>query len=161
MKTGSALSPDAYKQAVKKKLRNFSYIGEERFSGHFIGPFFFFTHHCYWEWNRRATAEMNNAIGFIRQTADGTRVYYWRTKGFFQPFYVLTSLLIWSAFWLLICLLCKAIEEFLPYISWFSVYCTLLACLVSATNSSVTENGKLGREILDYFLGDPTMGKGA
>ena len=105
--------------------------------------------------------KMNNAIGFIRQTAHGTRVFYWRTKGFFQPFYVLVSLLIWSALWLLICLISKTIGGFLPYIPWFSVYCTLLTCLVSAINSSVTENGKLGREILDYFLGNPTMGKGA
>jgi hypothetical protein len=160
MKIDSSLSPAVYKQIVKKKLHNFSYIGQERFSGHFIGPFFFFTHHCYWEWNRRITAEMNNAIGFIRQTPTGTRLHYIRTRGIFQPFYTLVSFLAWSVLWLLIGLFAKALPELLPYVPLCGIYGTLLLWLCTAINSSITENGKIGREILDYFLGDPTMGKG-
>lgn len=161
MKADSFLFPAEYRQAVRKKLRNFSYIGQERFSGHFIGPFFFITHHCYWEWNRRITAEMNNAIGFIRQTPTGTRAYYFRTKGFFQPFYFFAGLLGTAAWLLLIGTIAGALEEMLPYILWFGLYGALLLGLISAINSSITENGKIGRQILDYFLGDPTMGKGA
>ena len=91
----SPLSPAAYKAAVRGRLENYRNFLDERFTGRFIGPVFYITHHSFWEWNRRTTGEMNNAIGFLKKTETGCRVCFIHTTGITNPFHLIVYFLLY------------------------------------------------------------------
>lgn len=154
----SPLSPKEYRAAVRDKFENFHNFWEERYSGFFLGSCFCICHHSYTEWNRRITGEMNNAIGFLKKTEDGCRVYFIHTTGLLNPFYMLVyfalfsliSLFYWQA-------------EGLPsdhlWISWLLSGVSIVLCAIgTAISHGLTENGIRGGDSLYNLMFDPTFG---
>lgn len=154
----SPLSPKEYKNAASDKLENFRNFRDERYTGRFIGPCFYVTHHCYTEWNRKITGEMNNAMGFIRKTETGCKVYFLHTAGILNPFhFLLYSLLAFSFIYFKLGTSIYSPLQTGPIILVAAVI-TLLFGLLTALRDSLTENGIDGADSLYAFLSDPTFG---
>ena len=156
MTVDSPLSPADYKAAVRDKLENFRNLRDERYSGFFIGPLFCITHHSYWEWNRRITGEMNNAIGFLTKTDEGCRVRFIHTTGILSPFYLIAYFLLF--------MLVSLFYELPAGAEWAMVLiggvATLVFAVCSAISDALTENGIRGGDTLYALMEDPTFGEG-
>lgn len=154
----SPLSPKEYKRAARSNIENFRNLWDARYTGCFIGPCFYVTHHCYTEWNRKITGEMNNAIGFIRKAENGCRVYFLHTAGILNPFHFLLYFLI--SFGLIYLKLGTGTNPSLQasVILLIAVAFTIFIGLFSALQDSLTENGIDGADRLYAFLSDPTFG---
>ncbi len=158
----SPLTPKQYRQAAQDKMENFRNFWDERFTGYFIGPVFFITHHCHIEWNRKITGERNNAIGFLRKSEGGCRVYFVHTTGLVSP----TSLLFWFAFVWAAFYVVGFLKGFsLPQEEWWvypviSAVIMLITAIGSAISDALTENGIRGANTLLEFMLDPTFGSG-
>lgn len=161
MTIDSPLPPASYKAAVRDKLENFRNFWDERFSGHFIGPVFCITHHSYWEWNRRTTGEMNNAIGFLKKTETGCRVHYIHTTGILTPFHLVVYFLLFMVISILYWRNDAVNAETAVTASGVvSVICLVMFSLISAISNALTENGIRGGDTLHALMEDPTFGQG-
>lgn len=156
MTLDSPLSPAQYKAAVRDKLENFRNFRDERFTGFFIGPTFCITHHCYTEWNRRITGEMNNAIGFLKKTDTGCRIHFIHTTGILSPFYLIAYFLLF--------MVVSLFYELPAGAQWAMVVIsgvtTLVFAVISAITDALTENGIRGADTLYALMEDPTFGQG-
>lgn len=140
--------------ALKRNFQNPFYVFDERVTGFVLGPFFAVAHYQPWEWNRRITAECNRAWGFVKEVDGELEISFLRSRGFLSPF--------WLLFYTLVCeliFLCTFSDY--AYISlkgmdWaFSVFCSLLACGLSAVQDSMTERGQSGAYEIDKLLKNP------
>ena len=141
-----------YMADMKSQLSNFTDFGVERFTGIIIGKFFSVTHHCGHEMNRRVTNEKHRAIGYVSACDEGTKITCIRLAGMTNPL----SLVLIYLFCLLLSLLTGVGGEAfsLPGLLLYAVI-TLVAALVTAISSSVTERGQEGSRTLTAFLLDP------
>lgn len=157
----SPLSPAAYKAAVRGRLENYRNFLDERFTGRFIGPVFYITHHSFWEWNRRTTGEMNNAIGFLKKTETGCRVCFIHTTGITNPFHLIVYFLLYIVVGIIsmrdASLDAAAIRNVILLLSLFG---TALTAIVTAISNALTENGIRGEDSLYALMEDPTFGQG-
>lgn len=152
MKVFSKLPYEIYLHEMKEHLSGFTNFGIERFTGIVVGRFFSITHHNGHEFNRKITGEKHRAIGFVRPCEGGTQVFCIRLAGMTNPL----SLLGLFGFCILICLLRGGTElAFMPAMLIANAVITLIAALVSAFASSITEQGQEGSKVLTAFLIDP------
>lgn len=157
----SPLSPKQYKAAVRSRLENYRNFWDERYTGRFIGPVFYITHHSYWEWNRRITGEMNNAIGFIKKTESGCTVHFIHTTGILNPFHLILFFLIFmivGVFNFQDVPLDKG--EVLGIQLLISFTALIITSLITAISDALTENGLRGENCLYELMMDPTFGQG-
>lgn len=157
----SPLSPKQYKAAVRSRLENYRNFWDERYTGRFIGPVFYITHHSYWEWNRRITGEMNNAIGFIKKTESGCTVHFIHTTGILNPFHLILFFLIFmivGVFNFQDVPLDKG--EALGIQLLISFTALIITSLITAISDALTENGLRGETCLYELMMDPTFGQG-
>lgn len=157
----SPLSPKQYKAAVRSRLENYRNFWDERYTGRFIGPVFYITHHSYWEWNRRITGEMNNAIGFIKKTESGCTVHFIHTTGILNPFHLILFFLIFmivGVFNFQDVPLDKG--EALGIQLLISFTALIITSLITAISDALTENGLRGENCLYELMMDPTFGQG-
>lgn len=157
----SPLSPKQYKAAVRSRLENYRNFWDERYTGRFIGPVFYITHHSYWEWNRRITGEMNNAIGFIKKTESGCSVHFIHTTGILNPFHLILFFLIFmivGVFNFQDVPLDKG--EALGIQLLISFTALIITSLITAISDALTENGLRGENCLYELMMDPTFGQG-
>lgn len=143
---------ERYIRDMKSQLSNFSNFGVERFTGFIIGRFFSVSHHCGYEWNRRISNEKHRAIGYVNACDEGTKITCIRLAGMTNPL----SLVLIYLFCLLLSLLAGVGDEAfsLPGLLLYAVI-TLVAALVTAISSSVTDRGQEGSRTLTAFLLDP------
>ncbi len=85
MRILSELSKADYLSAMKDRMGGHFELGQERFTGFFVGPVFSVTHHSGWEYNRRYTNVKNTAIGIVKEAESGCTVSYFTMKGFLAP----------------------------------------------------------------------------
>ena len=157
----SPLSPKQYKAAVRSRLENYRNFWDERYTGRFIGPVFYITHHSYWEWNRRVTGEMNNAIGFIKKTESGCSVHFIHTTGILNPFH----LILFFLFFMIVGVfsfrdLPLDKGEALGILLLISFIGLIITALITAISDALTENGLRGESCLYELMMDPTFGQG-
>jgi hypothetical protein len=137
---------------MKQQMSSFTAFGMERLTGIIVGRFFSVTYHSGHEFNRRITNEKHRAIGFVRPCEEGTQVFFIRLAGMTNPL----SLIGLFGFCFLICLLRGGSElALMPEMIIANVVITLIAALVSAFVSSITERGQEGSKTLTAFLIDP------
>lgn len=152
MKVFSKLPYEVYLHEMKEHLSGFTEFGIERFTGFIVGRFFSITHHNAYEFNRKITGEKHRAIGFVRPSEGGTEVFCIRLAGMTNPL----SLLGLFGFCILICLLRGGPDlALMPVMLIADAVITLIAALVSAFASSITERGQEGSKVLTAFLIDP------
>ena len=157
----SPLSPKQYKAAVRSRLENYRNFLDERYTGRFIGPVFYITQHSYWEWNRRVTGEMNNAIGFIKKTESGCSVHFIHTTGILNPFH----LILFFLFFMIVGVfsfrdLPLDKGEALGILLLISFIGLIITALMTAISDALTENGLRGESCLYELMMDPTFGQG-
>ena len=90
------LPKSAYLSAMKENMSSHFAFGVERFTGFFIGNFFYITYHSGYEWNRRITNQKNTAIGFVKNAGDGESgcdVHFFQFKGLLCPLVFLPTYL--------------------------------------------------------------------
>ena len=89
------LSPKEYLSAMKGRMSGHFELGQERFTGFFLGRLFYVTHHAGYEWNRRITNEKSAALGYVKKVETGCEVHCIRFRGMlcplqFIPFYLIS-----------------------------------------------------------------------
>ena len=97
MYTTSPLSPNDYRNAIRASLSNFSNPYRERFTGFFIGKWFYLTHHCEHEYGHRNTPQ-SAAAGYIKETENGSELHFLCFRGLFCPVPFLVIMLLTTAF---------------------------------------------------------------
>ena len=90
----STHTPKEYKKAMKARMGSRFAIGSERFTGIFIGRFFYITHHAGYEWNRRITCQTNSAWGRIKKSESGSDIHFHKAYGWFCPHMLLLYIVI-------------------------------------------------------------------
>lgn len=149
----SDLPRNAYLYSLRQQTGSWLELGMERFTGVFLGSFFYITYHSGYEWNRRITNEKNRAIGFVRRHGEGSKVCFLRFKGYLEP--------VCLAVIFLVCLLVlymtasAAGVEFLPWYYGVAFAAAFFACAVSAVRDSLTERGQEGARVLLAALRNP------
>ena len=138
----------AYCKILRQKLDSPFYLFDERMNGIIIGPFFSIAHHAAWEWNRKVTSECNRAWGYVREKDGVTEVRFIRGKGMFAPS--------WLIFYTLLCafFIYNGIETIIPEMWYASIGISVVICLISAVQDSLTENGIAGAGEITRFLKD-------
>ncbi len=79
------ISKQKYLAALKNQMGSLLHIGKKRYTGFFLGSFFYITRHSAWEWNRRITNQKSAVLGFLKSTNDGCNAYFLRFSGGFCP----------------------------------------------------------------------------
>lgn len=158
MIVSSNLSKKAYLEEFRSQVKgNFFCFGEERFTGFVIGNFFSIAYHSGYEWNRRLTNEKNRAIGFVRKSGAGCKVYAVRLRGYTNP---LSLILIFTLFlWLF------AVKQqdytsgweqwFAPASVWPALMATVISAAISALHAFVSEREQQGWSMVTSLLHCP------
>ena len=153
----SDLTPMVYMDALKGEMGSFIEFGQERFTGYFLGRFFYVTHHAGYEWNRRITNQKNAALGYVRKAEDGSQVRFLRFKGILCPGQFLFT------YFLLILIFAVAMtfegvwmgEAFLLLLA-IGLATMLIIALPATFFESLTERSKEGENCLLTLLIDPS-----
>ncbi len=153
MRISSSAPPKAYLSALKERMGGHMELGQERFTGFFLGRFFTVTHHSGYEWNRRITNVKNTAIGYVKQTGHGSQAHYIHLRAMLAPtqfwFYFL---MLWIPMGLMS--LIGGLEAF-----WIMTLVLLVSMLVAAPMSALmecmVEESEDGRRRLKALLLDP------
>lgn len=156
MRIISSLTPKVWLSAAKEQMSGHLELGAERYTGFFIGPFFYITHHAGHEWNRRITNEKNAAVGYIRKTEDGSEVRCMLFKGLLCPAQFL-SLLFFTIAIVLLPLLSSGIRNPATILTAMA-YATgiiVLMAPIATLFESLTERSQESRKNLIALLIDP------
>jgi hypothetical protein len=153
----SNLPRKQYMRALIANMSSHFALGQERFTGFFIGNLFYVTYHSGREWNHKITNQKNAAVGFLKKAKDGCDVHFIRFRGLLCP----TQFLL---YWLLVALVAllggfqgevwneEAMRNNLIFVSIFmAIYAPIYTLFESATDAS-----EEGRRVLLSCLLDPT-----
>ncbi len=158
MRLFTKLSAKQYIRCFRQQMGSFSSFGEERFTGFFVGCFFSVTYHSGWEWNRKFTNEKNRAIGYVKDTAEGTEVRFLRLYGYSNPLSLVTLFLIGFFAGLLTLSGADSSGDMTPKLligALCGVCVMVFSALESAIVAYVTERGMYGGNILMAYLNNP------
>ena len=92
----SELSKTEYLAAMKDNMSSHFAFGFERFTGFFIGNFFYITYHSGYEWNQKITNQKNTAVGFVKNAPageNGCDIHFFQFKGMLCPLVFLPTFL--------------------------------------------------------------------
>lgn len=153
MRYHSDLEPAAYLSAVKDRIDPDNNFGTERFTGLFLGSFFYVTHHSDYEHDRQYKIVTNTAMGYIRKDENGSEIRFLTAKGLLRP---IPFLLILGC---LLVVLIIGVMQYGTFHFWplfgLSAAITLLVGGFETLMESMTERSREGRKVLLAFLLDP------
>ena len=86
MKIVVPVSKKRYLYELRQQMGSFTDFWSERFTGIFIGNFFYVSHHAGHEWNRRITNEVSRGVGFVTNHPEGCKVHVMLTHGDLELF---------------------------------------------------------------------------
>ena len=146
----SPLSPDDYRNAVRASLSNFSNPYRERFTGFFIGKWFYLSHHCEHEYGHRNTPHCA-AVGYIKKVENGSELHYLSFRGMLCPLTILPLLILW----IVICLSAQPFQ--LHPISSILIGTLLIMFLAGLETifESLSERSQEGVDALTALIDDP------
>lgn len=156
----SSLSREEYLSALKEMMSAHTEFGVERFTGFFLGPWFYVTHHGDYQWNRKITCQKNAALGRVKQTENGCKIHFLRFRGPLCPMVIL-SLFLFGVVVAVVSGACVGLMEEL------GIGPSLLVCLavvgislamilpVATLFESMTAESEDGRRMLLSLLHDP------
>ena len=152
MRYDSTMQPREYLRHMKERMGSRLDIWSERFTGIFMGRFFYVTHHAGYEWNRRITNQKNAALGYVRETENGCEIRFLHFQGLLCPQFLIPWLLISVA----LLVLCWPAFEELPLMLIAAIlmivgFPVLFTCIESTTDGSID-----GRKSLLGLLIDPS-----
>lgn len=153
MKIQSSLTSCEYLRYMKDQMGSSLAFYSDRFTGRFLGPFFYVTHHTGKDfYDRRTGLSKNGVIGIVRPNEEGCQVRFFRVRGFLCPGSFLTLLLIFGA----ILLFAVSASQ-----KWDNQYWKIIALFwgivfLSALLSNKFEEGREGEKALNALLLDPS-----
>ena len=145
----SELPRSAYIALLRQKFDSPFRLFSERVTGVVIGPCFSVAHYAEFEWNRKITSECNRAWGILREKNGKTEVCFVRGKGLLSPFWLILCFLIFIG------TLFFGMEEVTATAVWLSAGLSLMIGLLTAWESSITENGVNGAGEITRLLKNP------
>ena len=152
MRYTSAMRPKEYLRHMRERMGSRWDLWSERFTGCFLGRFFYVTHHAGHEWNRRITNQKNAALGYVKETENGCEIRFLRFQGVLCPQYLIPWLVICAVF----LLLCWPVLADLPLLLIAEIllavgFPALYTCIEISTDGSMD-----GRKSLLGLLIDPS-----
>lgn len=156
----SSLSRGEYLSAMKDMMSAHAEFGVERFTGFFLGPWFYVTHHSAYQWNRKISSQKNAALGRVKQTESGCKIHFLRFRGPLCPLVALSLLLAGFAVAVVSSAYVGLVEE-------LGIRDSLLVCLavvgislalilpIATLFECMTEESEDGRRMLLSLLHDP------
>ena len=152
MKIQSSLTSREYLRHMKSQMGSFLAFGLDRFTGRFLGPFFYVNHHCDKDYYRRYGGfEKNGVVGYVHSSGEGCQIRFFRLRGFFCPGQFLLLLLLCAALLVIAVLTAKQWDRRF----WMIVSFFLGTLLLSAYLSNKTESGVESEKMLNALLLDP------
>lgn len=148
----SPLSPKAYTNALRSKIRSVADRSEPHLAGFTLGRFFSVSYRSAYHWNRRVRPEYS-ATGFVLNHPDGCEVCYFRMSGM-SPLFMLGILI----FAILYCLLAMPHYQFNP--PWLVLVIPLIVVGIiwfsMAVSTSLCDDAEATEIGLQDSLLDPT-----
>ena len=89
MRIISPIEKKKYILNLRGQMESWFAFGQRRFTGVVWGSFFCITSHGGFEWNRRYTSPKNRAIGFVKESGEGSEVSVILTAGLMDPVSIL------------------------------------------------------------------------
>ncbi len=148
----SGKSKAKYLYHMRENMSGHMELGAERFTGFFLGSWFYVTYHSGYEWNRRYTNQKNAAMGYVKDTEGGCEVHFSRFRGTLCPMQFLSLVLVCEVFFLLQMLFSQV---FLPQFLWMPLALAAVCAPISTLFESMTEKSEEGCRTLLSFLMDP------
>ena len=160
------LTPPEYLLSLKRQMDGYFDFGAERFTGFFIGRFFYITHHAGHEWNRRITNQKNAAAGYVKKCEDGSDVRFVLFRGALCPLQLLPLLILA----VIVSVIVSPPEEnhtnlyintsgvstgVDPAILCINIVAVLIYSLIYTFFEILTERSEEGRQALISLLADP------
>ena len=153
----SPLPKNAYLAAMKGQMEGHFEFGVERYTGFFLGKFFYVTHHTGYDLGQRYSNLKNAAIGYVNKNDNGCEVHFIRFRGLCCP---LVFLSVWIVMGLAlsfgILFRTQGDMKALSIVWALAFGATLLGALISTPIESLTYAGEEGRRCLLSLLFDPT-----
>lgn len=143
MKKNVKGSPNEYLNWLRDRLDSPFLLGQERFTGWCIGPFFSVNYYSGKEFGRRFYAVSNKAMGIVRSSNGKTCVSYFIFPGLSDPM----SIALMFIMSLIIFGLVGA-----PMPAVFALGWTVLVILHTVLCTVLTESGETGKRKLQSFL---------
>lgn len=143
----SELSRNEYREELRSCIGwKIPFMGD-CLNGILIGNFFSVAYYSPYEWNRRITCECNRAMGYLKQTGEGTQVHFVRSKGLLSPLWLVLLMAFFGA-------ICTAAYGWWKGLVLGTVM-TLAVCGATALTSSITEEGEAGAGVITMLLKNP------
>lgn len=147
----SALSPKEYLSAVKSNMSSSLELGQERFTGFFLGRLFYVTYHSGYEYDRRLNNPKNAALGYVKETSTGCDVRFLTFRGAMCPLVFLPLLLC-----MLACSIVIGAPDNIQMSSIIALIVTVLYAPIEALIEFMNERAEEGHKTLLSMLIDPT-----
>lgn len=156
----ASLSREEYLSAMKDMMSPHTEFGVERFTGFFLGSWFYVTHHGDYQWNRKITCQKNAALGRVNQSENGCEIHFIRFRGPLCPMVALSLFLMGFLMGVVMCAFSGLAEE-------LGFRTCLLVCLAAVgiplaimlplctLFESMTSESEDGRRRLLSLLHDP------
>lgn len=152
----SPLNAAEYLDAMKSKMGSpFSFFNE-RFTGCFLGSFFYVTHHAEYQWDRRFSNPKNAVLGYVRSADDGCRIRFVSFRGLLCPGQFLMTLLLCFLAGTIVIWYNNAFDFIsLPLLFGLILAFVAISAPISALFESMTERSEEGCNTLLSILYDP------
>ena len=126
-------------------------LGQERFTGFFLGRLFYVTHHCHYEWDREIKNPKNAALGFVQTSVTGSDVHFLTFRGALCPLIFLPLLLLMLTIGII-----KGIPDQMGMNAIIAFVITVIYAPIDALIESATMRSEDGQRALLSMLTDPT-----
>lgn len=143
-------SKTRYLYELRQQMGSFADLWSERFTGVFIGNFFYVSHHAGYEWNRRISNEVSRGVGFVTKHPDGCAVHVMLTRGYLELLW-----LIWYYLLGLVVTMLASLNQFQPIFHLWATIFSLVVGIYSYVACWFTERGQYSMHELVRLLRDP------
>ena len=147
-----------YLRELRYQMESWFSFGEPRFTGVILGNFFYVTHHAGHECNHRITNEKSRAFGFVTKEKNGCGVCAICTRGYLDPFSLVTLylLLMVTVFLMITMNTMEVINPFaIPAVCWGLAFSVFFVGVISYVQCWFTERGQESMRELQKLLQNP------
>ena len=154
MKIIVPISKARYLYELRQQMGSFTDFWSERFTGIFIGNFFYVSHHAGHEWNRRITNEVSRGVGFVTNHPEGCKVHVILTRGYLELFWLVWYYLLGLLYMMLVSR-GQLLLEMTYQVHLNLALIVLVIGVISYISCWLTERGQYSMHELVRLLRDP------
>ena len=153
----SELSSDKYLSHIKSSFSSPFNFFCERFTGFCLGNFFYVTHHCDHQWDRKYNSPKNAAFARVVATESGCDIYFLTFKGLLCPSQFLLLLTLLILFPLFACIATtSALTIYKEPLFWIGMTAfSVISAAIATLFESLSERSTEGENALLSLLYNP------